>query len=342
MIVALAYNVAEQEQAARLAAWMRALAKGINYPHTLVIATEKRATNRFFADMLPFFEEVFEFDYVDHMEHYPESKNLAFQQCALYIASRFLDRHWLYIEPDVVPTRATWLDEIAAKATARGKPFLGCRVPASPTHRTPVHMAAIGVYPVNMIAAGAGDAMTAHEHPWPAVIAKVALASMTETGLICHDIDGAGVPPGCALYHPDRDGKILESLSGAQWKGREVAQPTPAAVDEPVVEASPDFGLNLSAEDEDHAGSNPAPSSPWKDRLESEERVKALVAELKTYCTKPAYSRYVRNVIKTAKLTPAGSRSAKQRKQLTPEQLESLRARAKHMRQFRKHKDKVT
>lgn len=379
MIVALAYNYAEQEQAGRLAAWIAKLGP---CPHTLVIATDKRVTRKFFAEMLAVFENVEEFEFTDRTDHYPESKNLAFQQCALFVADRFAtERHWLYLEPDVVPTRAGWLDEIEVAAKAGKKPFLGCLVPASLTHRTPAHMAAPGVYPINMISAGAGFAMNAHEYPFPAVIATVTTSSMIDSPLIRHAMESGGeMPDGCALYHPDRDGKILESLSG---KGSEVAERTPPVEtgDDAGEAESEEAPLILSgAEPETLAGSNPAPSNPpytpdqirdminsqpqpefqprkplvdeegrilpglgkthpepWENRLQSEEHIKFLAAELKKYCTRPAYSAHVRNVLKQYKVSKGKPKVKKKTwqnaKPRTPKQLKEMRARMAHARQ---------
>lgn len=350
MIIALAYDYSEQDQVARLAARIREL--GHCEAHTLVLACERSVTKRFSSDLLATFEEVLEFDFTDLVNHYPESKNLKFQQCALFIRSKFKqEKHWLYLEADVVPARATWADEIAAEAASSRQPFIGPIIAANSTHRTPSHMGAVAVYPVDMITAGAGMAMNASELPWPAVIARATTSAMLESKLICHDWEGKGVPDGCALYHPDRDGKILESLSvpvladGSGFvpyaEARESTSRCPAVPEivaerdsrgaqdrkgeeEAVLVTSPSAeSANLSA----GAGSNPAPSSlvprlelhipkPWEDRLFSEERIKWLVSELKIHCTRPAYSAYVRKVLRSEKVTagkPRG-RYAKRRK----------------------------
>lgn len=386
MIIALSYDYSEQDQAARLAARIREL--GHCEAHTLVLACERSVTKRFFSDLLATFEDVLEFDFTDRVNHYPESKNLKFQQCALFVRSKFKqEKHWLYLEADVVPIRETWADEIAAEAATSSQPFIGPVIAANSTHRTPAHMGAVAVYPVDMISAGAGMAMNASELPWPAVIARATTSAMLESKLICHDWEGKGVPDGCALYHPDRDGKILESLSGRvesrhsdspdksgeRSKGglmasaHSLVQPNnesgssapPAqnrkGEEEAVLVTSPSAEpANLSA----GAGSNPAPSTiispdemaamlnsqpepelrprppivdaegcfvaglgkthpePWEDRLGSEQHIKFLARELKSYCTRPAYSAYVRKVLRAEKVTagkPRG-RYAKRRK----------------------------
>ncbi len=309
MIVALAYSSGEQDRVAKLLSYILSLNQ--YNTHTLILGVEKRVTRRFFAECLPFFGEVIEFDFVDQAEHAPESKNLAFQQSALYIQATFPnEKRFLYLESDAVPLSTTWLDDIEGEAAATKKPFVGPLVAAVPTHRIPQHMGAVAVYPVDMIGFGAGDAMIAAEQPWPAAIAGVASRTMEVSRLIADDWEGKGIPEGCALYHPDREGKILESL----WKGREVAQPTaaeaPGGLPGPAEASSV---INLSSEG--RAGSNPAPSipfafdlgkthaEPWEDRLQSEETIKFLAKELKKYCTKPAYIAYVRAVLKKARVT---------------------------------------
>jgi hypothetical protein len=44
------------------------------------------------------------------------------------------------------------------------------------------------------------------------------------------------------------------------------------------------------------------PVKPWENKLETQERIKELVLELSTYCTRPAYSIYIRKRLHEAKL----------------------------------------
>ncbi len=314
MIVALAYSYPEQERVEKLLGWSRAMDDYSN--HSLVLGVEKRATKRFMAEALSIFGDVVEFDFVDNMEHFPESKNLAFQQSALFVAQYAPDaKHFLYLESDAVPTTLGWLTAIEGEVRASGKLFVGPLVPAVPTHRSPAHMGSVAVYPVNMIGAGAGEAMIATELPWAAAIAPAVLPRLHQSKLIQDDWEGQGPADGIVLYHPDRDGKILEQL----WKGGGVAKPTAAAEDEPAAEASSEVNYLSS---EDRAGSNPAPSNPvpaeddpWENRLESEEQIKHLVSELKKFCTKPAFTSYVRKVLKVQRVVPGGMK--KRRRKLT-------------------------
>ena len=323
MIVALAYSYPDQERASDLLAWIRSLGP---YPnHILVLGLEKKVTLSPVADCMGCFADVIEFSFVDNVEHYPESKNLAFQQSVLYIQQVASPDAvtFLYLEVDAVPLVKGWLDAIQADVIAGQRRFCGALVPAVPTHRTPAHMSAVGVYPVDMIGNGAGEAMIATEQPFPAAIASVTTGKMTVSKLFCDDWEGKGVPKGCVLYHPDREGTVLEALR----EGSEVAERT-SEHPHSVAEASPDLGLSS----EDHAGSNPAPSvdsisfpgstdpmplievvhnysgkafiggAPWEDRLQSEETIKFLANELKKYCTKPAYTGYVRKVLRAIKV----------------------------------------
>jgi hypothetical protein len=341
MIVALAYSYAEQDQVGKLLDWI--CSQG-SYPnHTLVLGVEKRVTERFIANTMASFADVVEFDFVDHMEHFPESKNLAFQQCALWIQSFIPEaKRFLYIESDAVPLNSSWLDRIEAEMKAGGKAFVGPLVPAVPTHRSPAHMGTVAVYPVDMVKAGAGEAMIATEQPFPAAIAGVTTRGMMVSKLIVEDWEGTGIPPGCLLYHPDRGGKLLAKLR----KGREVAELTPPALsDDSAGEASSDvFPFS-----EEPGGSNPPPSDPyyvdpdpnpnqrgrrlpiiaeklWDDRLAAEERIKEIVAELKTYCTRPAYTHYVRTRLNQQ----IYRKRNKPYKPPTKEILAGMRARALH------------
>lgn len=311
MIVALAYAQASQKQAEALLEWIAGLG---HYPtHTLVLASET-LVHLTLPTLSPFFGRIERFGYTDHMDHFPESSNLAFQQCALYVATMFpTESRWLYLEPDCVPTRASWLDDIEKEAQESGKPFVGPRVAASPTQRTPEHMAGVAVYPVNLIGNGAGEAMIAQEQPWPAAIAKAVLPKMAVSKLICHDWEQNGLDPSFALYHPDRTGAILQTLSGGCERpgaaGSVMVDTREAGATDPCPPSkcgsTPPAQNFVMGEVTDGQGlpdilggiAGTMFSKPWENRLETEERIKWLVGELKSHCTRPAYTSYIRSVL---------------------------------------------
>lgn len=304
MIVALAYDHASQDQTRRLVDWLARIGK--YRQHTLILAVESRVTLDVTADLMPLFGDVEQFEYTDPYEHFPESKNLAFQQCAAVIASKYLGifPRWLYLEPDAVPTRGTFIDEIQTDSTLTDFPFYGCLVAASSRFGTPAHMASVGVYPVDMVKAGAGAALNAHETPFQAEIADAVLSKLSPSQLICHDLDGTavrtGAATGCALYHPDRDGRYLARMIAPET----VYGAAEAADQAPVV---------APATGQEQSGGPPPPyiayafepmAEPWKNRIASEQRIKELVEELKRFCTSPPYTAYVRAVLQAWHVTP--------------------------------------
>lgn len=305
MIVALSYDHASQDQTRRLVDWLARIGK--YRQHTLILAVESRVTLDVTADLMPLFGDVEQFEYSDPYEHFPESKNLAFQQCAGVIAAKYLGKfpRWLYLEPDAVPTRGTFIDEIQTESTLTDLPFCGCLVPANNRFATPAHMASVGVYPVDMVKAGAGAALNAHETPFQAEIADVVLnGRLFQSQIICHDLDGTairtGAATGCALYHPDRDGRYLAKMMAPETvygtaEGSEDALAVIAANPTQARPAPPPPGPFSTFE---------PTAEPWKNRVASEQHIKDLVEELKRFCTDPPHKAFIRAVLQAWHVTP--------------------------------------
>jgi hypothetical protein len=227
--------------------------------------------------------------------------------------AEILKEPFLYMEADCVPTRPGWYPEIEDAYRIAKRPFMGPIVPASARFGNPQHMAAIAVYPSDLVKFGAGDAMNANEVPFPAAAAKGIMRSVQATNLICHDPEGAGVPPGCALYHPDRNGSILARFSNgnlgfnptleiepSRGNGKIPAESEgifPLATTEHCKGAFPLAEIQTQ-ELRRRVNAIPLPPAaaliPWQSKLESIERIRALVTELKSYCSTPQYTSTVR------------------------------------------------
>ena len=77
---------------------------------------------------------------------WPKAANAMFRIASLHIESCF-QLPWLWLEPDCVPMRASWLDEIALSYSRCPKKFMGALIQSSQPPMPPVHLAGCAVYP---------------------------------------------------------------------------------------------------------------------------------------------------------------------------------------------------
>lgn len=140
-------------------------------------------------------------------------------QTATHVQSSLKVR-WLWMEPDCCPLRRTWADEIEADDRAGGKPFSAARVTAS----TGPRLSGIAVYPPS-VASYSVAALMAERVPWDLAGAADFAKHGHFTGRIHHVLrtsanaptfpDAAAldaIPPGAALFHPCKDGSLIERL----------------------------------------------------------------------------------------------------------------------------------
>lgn len=165
---------------------------------------------------------------VDERKRWAMSTTQAFQSVARYMgAVPATLEPYLYIEPDCVPTRGTWADEIEAAHKAGGKPFTGAYVPRFGD--APEHMSGVGVYPPNLLKYGAGIALMVYpDAPWDITAGPVILPKANCTPLIAQRWDRppnppvqsladilAIISPEVTLMHGDKGGSWIKVLRGA-------------------------------------------------------------------------------------------------------------------------------
>lgn len=340
MIAALTYDTKSAAQAQRL---IDRIAQLGNLP-TLLIFRESYAPVIEFHDWNPA-NKVTLTTYTDRVDHHPESKNIAFQSVAVYVAE-MVKEPFLYLEADCVPNGSDWFTRIRTEYEGCKMPYMGPIVPESREHGSPRHMAAIAVYPWNLYLFGGGEALIANEEAFPAAMAPEMLKGVHPTTLIQHDWQGKGLDPSCALYHPDRDGKVLENLSQKSYSPEQISdlansQPLPemkrveSVVDEEG-RIRPNLGQVFSASreeqkfsEEGHSLSSAVTDSegrflpnlgkthpePWENKLDSLERIKQLCNELSLFCTSPVTTGKVRNELAFARvITRAGKRRRRKKR----------------------------
>lgn len=172
---------------------------------------------------------------------WPWSPNLAWQNCARYIANPHPKagpppQPWFWMEPDAVVLSADWLDRIAAEYAACGKPFMGDLVEVEGVAR---HLSGISVYPPTIEDFLRGDGRPSLIElagvAWDVFFAESFLPHTAFTKLIQHEFwhsrnpdvewrfeseeDFAKVRSDAVVFHRDKQGKLLERLKTKRGAG---------------------------------------------------------------------------------------------------------------------------
>lgn len=222
MKVIFPYSLRDQEQAVRLAKWIKEL--GGYEGHSVLVVRDHRASPEAgevlktagFAD----WKEIVIRD--DAYDHWPESCNLMFRRAAKQV--EYTTREpFLWLEPDAAPLEEGWLDAIEAEYKQAGKPFSGDFVHLNePEFRN--HMSGVAVYSGRM-SHHAGEALMAHEVAWDVVGASQIIPQMHKSKLILHrwkhptfenwqQVEERifAVKPEAVLFHASKDGSLLHLL----------------------------------------------------------------------------------------------------------------------------------
>lgn len=140
---------------------------------------------------------------------------------------------WLWLEPDCIPLKATWLDDIEAAYEACGKPFMGCLVEHQRQDLPSPYMEGCAVYPPD--AAGRMAPLWDKNKSWVYACAEVVVPNCHHSPLF-HFIWGEmnrppvfadeGIPhtnvfglnqikPEAVLFHRNKDGSLIRLMRKA-------------------------------------------------------------------------------------------------------------------------------
>jgi hypothetical protein len=139
---------------------------------------------------------------------------------------------WLWLEPDCVPLKPTWLDELAYEYAFCPRRYMGAHVTASQLKSGPPHMAGPAIYPSNAYAELV-PYLNNGEH-FDLCIAPHVLPRSSNTDLIHHfwgtqelaptfksaKLEGdpenvltmAHIKPGAVLWHRNKDGTLIDMI----------------------------------------------------------------------------------------------------------------------------------
>jgi len=104
---------------------------------------------------------------------------------------------WLWLEPDAIPLKADWLDQLAREYQHRGKPFLG------PIVQGRGHMNGVGIYPPDA-ALRCPRAMNAQHEAWDVVMRDEMIHDCHDASALIFQVWGmvGGKPHPCEEHSP--------------------------------------------------------------------------------------------------------------------------------------------
>lgn len=157
---------------------------------------------------------------------WPVSCNRAFELAARH-SEQVTKQSFLWMEPDAIPLKDFWLDDIEAEYKQCGKPFMGDFVKIAGVIPNGIdHMSGIAVYHWDM--SRLLPSVFNNDHAaWDIVSGRDVIPQMHKTKLIQHDwlptkewrrevVTKDCVNPLAVIYHPDKLGVLIDdSLAGA-------------------------------------------------------------------------------------------------------------------------------
>ena len=225
MIVAISYHQGDQQLMTRWANRVKQLGPYLN--HEIILSPCHGATtDKILLPLQNCFRKVHVVPSGHTEKGWPVSCNRAFQNICWY--SMLTTRQpFLFMEPDAVPLCEGWIDQIEEEYRNCGRPFMGDFVDLASSDVSGIdHMSGIAVYDWNL-------SITAprlfncnngkEEFAWDIFAASDILPKMHRTGLIQHDwnryrkqaVDFSAVRNGAVIYHPDKQGVLLnDGLAG--------------------------------------------------------------------------------------------------------------------------------
>lgn len=222
MLLVFPYSPKDYDLAVKLAKWMKELGgcKG----HQAMIVRDSRCEEEEVKSLLSksFDSVVPTVVVVDQYNKWAESPNQMIQEAARYI-EHTVKKHWFWIEPDCVPLKENWLNEIESgykEAMKLGKPFMGQKIMVP---NVPVHCSGVCCYPHDLCN-HAGTIYQATDVAWDCHAANQIVPRMHQTSLIAHrwrypapenqsEVDNLlGQIGDAVLFHSDKSGRLIDFL----------------------------------------------------------------------------------------------------------------------------------
>lgn len=159
--------------------------------------------------------------------------------CALFkktaIEAKVRNTHFLFMEPDAVPLKPTWMDELESSYARSGKPFMGALISHQTKGLPSPYLEGIAVYPTNAI--DVMEPVWRNNQSWTLACAEAVVPLSTNTPLIKHvwgeknkpppvfaesNVPGThifclrNIPPEAVIWHRCKDSSLIRLLRKRQ------------------------------------------------------------------------------------------------------------------------------
>ena len=218
MIIAISYHDGDLDLMTRLANHVQKLGPYLN--HQLVLLPVHGVNTTGIEQRLSGSFSKISIETCHHVERgWPISCNKAFETMA-WAAYQKYKQPFLWMEPDAVPLKQGWLNDIETEYRSLNRPFMGDFVEIAGVMPNGVnHMSGIAVYPPDMPRL-APSIFNNDTIAWDIASGNQVIRQMGRTGLIHHDwvptkqwrrdkVDASCVKEGAVVYHPDKLGVLF-------------------------------------------------------------------------------------------------------------------------------------
>ncbi len=236
MLVVLSICQKDVKQALKLSQWIKELGGVLH--HSIVLAASKaciesKTHEPIVAELKQAFRQVDVYPCSDIPDPaWPRGANHAFIRVCKDVIQNDPGKPFFWLEPDAIPLKSTWMNDIEAEYLRAGKPFMGSFVRYE---NTKDHMSGVGIY--RQIDSHAPSYVLSHEYAFDIVISDSVLPKAHFTELIQHEwkTDPSKIleqiKPEAVIYHQDKTGVIIDHLRG---RGCAVSKSTEGVIVSPL------------------------------------------------------------------------------------------------------------
>jgi hypothetical protein len=222
MLLVLPFCRKDKHQAIRLAEWIRDLG-GVQDHDCLLTVAQSTSPDGVIEPLREAFKSVEVLVPYEDSDEYPQGATLLWLHTARHIADSTNPQPWLWIEPDAVPLKSSWLNDFESEYKRAGKPFMHDLV-ITPTSR---HNSGCGVYPA-LVRDYTSRMIEVERHTWDVFLSPEFMPFTHHTELL-QDVfwmnrkpdiqptftDTASlsiIDPRAVVYHRNKDGTLIKIL----------------------------------------------------------------------------------------------------------------------------------
>ena len=197
LLVLLPYHRGDLDQARQLLNWIGELSPRLA-PHCCLLAADSIVPHETKIELGNIAKGIFHFAETAVINvpldatGWPKASNAMFRVAGEHVRECF-KLPFLWLEPDCIPLRPSWLDELSVAYTSCPKRFMGPIIASNQPGLPPFHMPGCAVYPNNALNDMAQFTKT--DAPWDIADAPYVIPRMFPTPLIQHVWGEKDLPP---------------------------------------------------------------------------------------------------------------------------------------------------